>query len=310
MISKKEITKEIKDKALAMGFNACGIVPATPDKSHLNKFKSWLDNSNHANMQYLESSYSIRQNPDLLVDNAKSIIVLLSSYKYENNKTEIYKVARFANSKDYHIVLKEKMYDLLKFIKTLDNINGRCFVDSAPILERSYAYNSGLGFIGKNTCLINKGLGSFLFISSIIIDKELIYDNRPSENINYCRNCKLCIEACPTGALKPYEINCNLCLSYQTIENREKVPDFVKSKISNQFFGCDICQEVCPYNQDLKQVIMPELSEIELLSELNPNDFEEMSGNQFKQKFKQTALYRTGLRKLKENLNNIKAKKA
>jgi epoxyqueuosine reductase len=310
LLSTKEITHQIKEKALALGFNACGVVPAKSDTSHLQKFISWLNKSNHANMQYLESNINIRKNPDLLVDNAKSIIVLLSSYnKDKNDKTESYKIARYALSRDYHIVLKEKMNELLEYVETFGNISGRCFVDSAPILERSYAYNSGLGFIGKNTCLINKDLGSWVFISSLIIDAELFYENKPPANKSYCKNCNLCIQACPTGALKPYEINCNLCISYHTIENREKVPEFVKNKISNQFFGCDICQEVCPYNKDIEQVVMPELSEIELLSGLLPNELIGISQNQFKHNFKETALYRTGLRKLKENLTNINPKK-
>lgn len=306
---KEEITKNIKEKAISLGFNSCGIVPANTDSEHLNIFINWLKKSYNANLKYLENNVEIRANPKLLVENAKSVVVLLSSYNRQNSSISYNSIARYALSKDYHIVLKRKMYELLNYLKKNWDINGRCFVDSAPILERSYAYNAGLGFIGKNTCLINENLGSWVFISTLIVDKELCFDKQVKISNNNCISCNKCVEACPTGALKPYEIDCNLCISYHTIENRNIVPDNVKSKITNQFFGCDICQIVCPYNKNIKADVTTDLQEINLLKQLDISTFENMTNSMFKKEFKDTSLYRTGLKKLKENANNLKSKK-
>ena len=308
MPSITSLADQIIKKALEIGFDACSIVPAIPNEKHHKIFTNWISSAKHAEMSYLEKNNEIRWDQTKLVKNAKSIIVLLASYhhqKSENQQTA--QLAKYAKSIDYHQVLKTKMHTLLSYIKTLENINGRCFVDSAPLPERSYASMAGLGIIGKNTCLINEQLGSWFVIGEIIIDKEITHVLPQPKK--HCGNCTLCIEACPTGALSPYQINANLCISYQTIENKNDIPKLISDKITNQFFGCDICQNVCPFNKDPLQGKMLELKPLKSLLNFDTNSILQMSQTEFKEKYEHTALYRTGLKKLQENITHIKLKK-
>lgn len=308
MPSTTSLADQIISKALEIGFDACSIIPATPNEKHQQFFNDWISNANHAEMSYLERNNNTRWNPKKLVADAKSIIVLLASYHHSTSKKEQNaKIAKYARSNDYHRILKTKMHTLLSYIKTLKNINGRCFVDSAPVPERSYASMAGLGFIGKNTCLINKDLGSWFVIGEIIVDSEIIHI--VPQQKNNCGNCTLCIDACPTGALSPYQINSNLCISYHTIESKNDIPKQISDKITNQFFGCDICQIVCPYNKDVLTGKMQELKPLKSLLDIDVNSIKQIPQTEFKANFTQTALYRTGLNKLQENIKHLKLKK-
>lgn len=308
MPSKTTLADQIINKAAEIGFDACSIIPASSNEKHQHFFNDWISNGNHAEMSYLEKNNDIRWDPKKLVKNAKSIIVLIASYhpsKTENKQNA--KIAKYARSIDYHRILKTKMHSLLSYLNTLGNIKGRCFVDSAPLPERSYASMAGLGFIGKNTCLINENLGSWFVIGEIIIDSAIIHTvSQPKKD---CGNCTFCIDACPTGALSPYQINANLCISYHTIENKNSIPKQISDKITYQFFGCDICQDVCPYNKNPLTGKMQELKPLKSLLDFDTTTIEQISQTEFKATFNKTALYRTGLNKLQENIKHLKLKK-
>jgi len=261
----QNISQQIKNKAIELGFFACGITSANdlvPEQEHLEK---WLKKGFNADMKYMERNFEKRISPTKLHEGTKSIIVVLQNYFVELENTE-FKVSKYASGVDYHTIVKNKLYELLEFIKTINpEANGRCFVDSAPVLERTLAKNAGLGWIGKNNCLITKTQGSFFFIGEIFLNIELEID-KVFEN-NYCGTCTKCIDFCPTNALNIRELDARKCISYQTIENKNEIPTEIKSKTENWIFGCDICQDVCPWNKKSIQTTEIEfLKNIQLLN--------------------------------------------
>ena len=307
MSNTSSLTSKIINLAVSAGFDACGIVPARIDTTHKQYFKDWIGRGYNSEMNYLERNDSLRWNASELVPNAKSVIVLLASYhrRVTPSKKSL-KIAKYARSIDYHKAMKTQMCKMLDSMQEYDSITGRCFVDSAPVPERSFATRAGLGFIGKNTCLINETYGSWFFIGEIIIDKELEYNNETQES--QCSNCQLCIDACPTGALSGNGLNANKCISYHTIENKNKIPSEVSKSITNQFFGCDICQDVCPFNKDVLYGTLSSLNSLPLMLNLKAENVNALDNISFKKMFKHTPLYRTGIEKLKENLTYIKTK--
>ncbi len=238
----------IRTKAKELGFDDCGFTEAKALKDQELYFKKWLANNMHGSMQYMENHFEKRLDASKLVENAKTVIVLLKNYyprEKQNQDAPI--ISRYAYGEDYHFVLKDKLNDLFQYIKAeiYSELEGRCFVDSAPILERAYAVNAGLGWIGKHSNLIHKRLGSYVFISELVVNLSLPFAEKIKEA---CGGCTRCIDACPTGAIiSPKVVDSTKCISYLTIENRGEIPDTFKSVMENRMYGCDICQEACPW---------------------------------------------------------------
>lgn len=253
------IFQQIKDHALSIGFDACGICQAESiEEIESNHYQEWIDKGYQADMDYMARNIDKRCDPTLLVDNAKSIIsIALNYYPQEKQAETAPQFAYYAYGKDYHDTMKAKLQLLLDYIKTLiPNVNGRVFCDTAPVLERYWAAKAGLGFIGKNTLLIIPKRGSYFFLGEIIIDSELSYD-KPL-NLS-CGKCTRCLSACPTSAIeKPHLLNAKKCISYQTIENKGEIDRNVVPLLNKRMYGCDICQQICPWNRYAKAHSTPE----------------------------------------------------
>lgn len=296
----------VKGLAMSVGFDKCGISHAEVKDSHISFFKNWLKLEYHAEMDYMVNNKDLRKYPSKLLKNAKSVISVILNYNTnENLKNQRYNVSKYALVNDYHAVMRSKLEELLTAIKNkTPKINARIFIDTAPVLERYFAMSSGLGFIGRNTCLINPDFGSWVFIGEIITDVEPDFYDSP---IHFdCGECQLCVKACPCGALSKYGLNANKCISYHTIENKNNTPDMVAEKITNQVFGCDICQNVCPHNKiiDLPHSQLPSISA--KLDKLNPEELNNLSNREFNRRFENTSLLRAGRKKIIENFSHLK----
>ncbi len=247
----KYLSDQIKTRAKELGFYTCGISKASFLPEDAQRLTKWLQDGKQAEMKYMENHFEKRTDPRKLVEGAKSVISVLFNYYPEKQLHEQnnYKISKYAYGTDYHFVLKKKLKDLIAFLnKEVLDLNARAFVDSAPVLDRAWAARSGLGWIGKNTCLITKEQGSYFFIGEIITDLELDYDKKIVPN--HCGGCTRCIDACPTNALEPYSLDSNKCISNWTIEYKgEKIPEKFNGKFHDWIFGCDICQDVCPWNR-------------------------------------------------------------
>jgi epoxyqueuosine reductase len=291
-----------------MGFDACGIAKAEDLENEKQTFQKWLGNQYHAEMKWLENNLENRFSPSLLVQNAKSIIVVLKNYFTDNYpfKNSSYKISRYALGNDYHSVLKKQLSTLLKEIQQrFPEIDGRCFVDSAPVYEKTWAHRAGLGWIGKNSLLINRHFGSWTFIGEIFVSTELAYDE-PLKN--YCGSCRKCIDSCPTGAIVDCGvIDANRCIAYHTIENKGTIPENIKKKLNGWIFGCDICQEVCIWN---KRAIAHNENEFlpgkELLS-LTDDQFSTLTEEKFNDIFSHSAVKRTKYQGFMRNIKDNEA---
>lgn len=298
----------IKQKAQELGFDFCGIAEALPLYDEAKKLEKWLSQKMHGSMHYMENYFDIRINPQNLFPGAKSVITLLKNYypavKQPNHLPQ---VSKYAYGKDYHEVIRAQLKELLQQMQTqIGNINGRGFVDSAPVLERAWAVRSGLGWIGKNGNLINKKAGSFFFIATLIVDIPLVYDI--GFNKDYCGTCTKCIDACPTQAILPNKvINGSKCISYFTIELKEMlIPNQYKQQFENWAFGCDTCQDVCPWNrfsQPHKESAFEPLQEI---FSFNFEDWENLSEEAFKKIFKYSPIKRTKHKGIQRNIRFLK----
>lgn len=298
-------TNLIKNEANRLGFDWVGISKAERLDDAAEKMEVWLKNGNHGKMQYLENHFEKRMDPRKLVDGAKSIISL--SYNYftheKQSDTDAPKISSYAYGKDYHDVIKEKLKMLIDFIQNeIGEVSGRGFVDSAPVMEREWAKRSGLGWLGKNTLLIHPKKGSFFFLAELIIDLELDYDQSMKD---FCGTCSRCIDACPTEAIHEngYLLDASKCISYLTIELKDELPQDYKNKMGNWMFGCDICQDVCPWNRFSKPHQEPNfLPHPDLLSMTN-REWHEITDDVFKKLFIGSAVQRTKFKGLKRNLN-------
>ena len=299
-------TREIKQKALELGFSAIGISKAECLEKESKQLKEWINKRFHGEMQYMENHFEKRVDPRKLVEGAKSVIsVLYNYYPKEQQKKDTYQISKYAYGRDYHYVLKEKLHRLYDFINNeIHETNGRAFVDSAPVMDKVWAARSGLGWIGKNTNLISKELGSFVFIGELILDLELNDSNLPIKD--YCGNCTKCIEACPTGALKPYQLDARKCISYLTIEKKGELPPEFKGKWNDWIFGCDICQDVCPWNSKARPHNNPQFKLTEKFQYLKKEDWEKLDKTRFKKIFKNSPVQRTRFEGLKRNLEFLK----
>ncbi len=297
-------TDFIKNKAIDLGFISCGISKSGFLQDEIRRFENWLKNNYHGKMSYMERNFDKRLDTTKLVEGSKSVISLLYNYypSKKLNDQNNFKISKYAYGKDYHFIIKNKLKTLLNEMRNeIGDIDGRVFVDSAPILERAWAKKSGLGWIGKNTNLISKKTGSFFFIAEIIVDLELNYDN---ETKDYCGSCTSCLDACPTDALyEPYKIDASKCISYFTIELKEQFPKELKNDFNDWIFGCDICQDVCPWNKFSKPNNEPLLKPHEDINEYTKKDWIEMTDEVFKVVFKESPLKRAKYKGLKRNIN-------
>ncbi len=300
-----DIPDFIKSKATQLGFLDCGIVKAgllSEDEQH---FSSWINKSFHGEMGYMARNMDLRLKPGLLVENAKSIIVVLQNYYPNKTQTDPNApvLSKYAYGVDYHFVMKAKLKQLLEFIQQeISPCNGRVFVDSAPVLERAWARKAGLGWVGKNSNLISVEQGSFFFIGELIVDLELPETNKP-EMRDHCGTCTKCIDACPTKAIvKDRVVDARKCISYQTIELKGELDSSLSGKFENRVFGCDICQDVCPWNLKSKPHNEPSFHPYPKLMELAAEEWHQMDKGLFSEIFKKSAVKRAKFEGLKRNL--------
>ena len=301
--NKQKHTELIKAEAKRLGFLSCGISRAEFLEEEAPRLERWLKEGMQGEMQYMENHFDKRLNPGLLVDGAKSVISVLLNYYPEKTQEEgTYKISRYAYGQDYHHVMKTKLRQLLEYIKeTVGEVNGRAFVDSAPVLDKAWAAKSGLGWIGKNSNLLTQQVGSYYFIGELIIDLELEYDNPATD---HCGSCTACLDACPTQAiLEPYVVDGSKCISYFTIELKNEIPNEVKGQFDDWIFGCDVCQEVCPWNRFSKPHQEPLFQPHPELLSMAKKDWEEITEDVFRKVFKKSAVKRTKYSGLKRNIS-------
>ena len=295
----------IKTEAKNLGFFSCGISKAEFLEDEAPRLEKWLKEEKHGKMSYMENHFDKRLDPRLLVPDAKSVISLLLNYFTETEQSNnAPKISKYAYGTDYHYVIKDKLKKLFLAINNkIGEINGRVFVDSAPVMEKSWAVRSGLGWQGKNTNLISKEAGSFFFIAELIVDLELEYDTPVTD---HCGSCTACIDACPTEALTPYQIDASKCISYLTIELKDQIPKAFQNKMDDWVFGCDICQDVCPWNRFSKQHNEPLFNPKPEIIKHTHKDWEEMTKDTFNIIFKNSAIKRTRFEGLKRNISFLK----
>ncbi len=303
-------TQLIKTQCKNLGFDFCGISKAGFLDEEAPRLENWLNQNMHGQMNYMANNFDKRLDPTLLVDGAKSVISLLLNYYPEKEIQEEnnFKISKYAYGEDYHVVIKEKLKKLFSFIQNeIGEVNGRIFVDSAPVMDKAWAKKSGLGWVGKNSNLINKQSGSFFFIAELIIDLELEYDSPIKD---YCGTCTRCIDACPTDAIvEPYVVDGSKCISYFTIELKEQIPKEMNGKWNDWIFGCDICQDVCPWNSFSKPHQTEQFLPNNELKKINKKDWEEITEEIFKSVFKDSAIKRTKLEGLKRNIKFLNTEK-
>lgn len=305
---KQRHSQQIKAKATELGFDACGIAAATFLESEAPKLEKWLAKNKHGQMHYMANHFDKRLDPRLLVDGAKSVISVLLNYfpdKRLPEQSDDLKLSKYAYGTDYHFVLKEKLKSLVTYIQEeIGEINGRVFTDSAPVMDKVWAARSGLGWIGKHSNLLNRDIGSFFFIGEIICDLELTPDHAIKD---YCGTCTRCIDACPTDAIvEPYVVDGSKCISYFTIELKEAIPEEVKGKFQNWIFGCDICQDVCPWNSFARPHQTPAFELLPALENFTNKDWQEITEEIFQELFRSSALKRTKYEGLKRNIEFVK----
>nr|MCU0355681.1 tRNA epoxyqueuosine(34) reductase QueG [Cytophagales bacterium] len=264
----------------------------------------WLNQNMHGQMAYMANHFDKRLDPRLLVDGAKSVVSVLYNYFPEKElftNPEDLKISKYAYGRDYHFVLKDKLKDLIGFIREeIGEVNGRAFVDSAPVMDKAWASKSGLGWVGKHTNLLNRDMGSFFFIGELILDLELEPDGPVKD---YCGTCTRCMDACPTGAIPaPYVVDGSRCISYFTIELKEQIPADVQGKFENWIFGCDICQDVCPWNRFSRPHREPQFQPNPALADMKPADWQEITEEVFRAIFRESPVQRTKLAGLKRNI--------
>lgn len=308
MLSKQEYSQMIKQEALRLGFMSCGIAKADFLEKEAPRLEQWLKKNHHGEMGYMENHFDKRLDPRLLVENAKSVVSLTLNYYSEQKQLDptAPKISKYAYGTDYHTVIKEKLQELLAYIREhIGEVDGRCFVDSAPVMDKAWAEKAGLGWRGKNTNLISKQAGSFFFLAELIIDLDLAYDNPfPTD---HCGSCTRCIDACPTDAIvAPYVVDGSRCISYLTIELKNEIPTEFKGKMDNWMFGCDVCQDVCPWNRFSTTHQEQQFEPKENLLGLKKSDWTDLTEDVFRKVFKNSAVKRTKFNGLKRNIDFLR----
>lgn len=297
---------KIKLIAKDLGFSFCGIAKAEFLKDEAPRLEEWLRRGYQGKMSYLENHFDKRLDPTLLVPGARSVVSLVYNYfpSHDLAKPNELKVAKYAYGEDYHFVVKDKLKTFIERIREeIGDVAGRAFVDSAPVMERAWAVRSGLGWIGKNSLLLNRDMGSFFFLAELILDLELVAD-APTKD--YCGTCTACMDACPTDAIpQPYVVDGSKCISYFTIELKEEIPASVKGKFENWIFGCDICQDVCPWNRFSKSHQEPTFSPPAELETMSRQEWTELTETVFQKVFRKSAVKRTGFEGLQRNIRFV-----
>lgn len=304
--SKERYTQLIKAESQRLGFLSCGISKAGFLEQEAPRFEDWLSKGSHGEMKFMEEHFDKRLDPRLLVDDAKSVVsFLINYYPSESQNKESYKISKYAYGKDYHNVIKKKLIRLLKVLRVeIGEISGRAFIDIAPIMDKAWATKSGLGWMGKSSNLITQQVGSFYFIAELIIDLELEYDTPITD---HCGTCTACIDACPTQAIiEPYKVDGSKCISYFTIELKNNLPQEAKGKMDDWMFGCDICQDVCPWNRFSKPHNEPLFNPNQELLSFSKKDWEEITEDTFEKVFKGSPIKRTQYKGLMRNINFLK----
>lgn len=297
-------THIIKEKAYELGFSFVGVSKARELTEEARRLEQWLNQEMHGQMHYMANHFDKRIDPRKLVDGARSVVTLLYNYHSTQQQEDptAPKISQYAYGKDYHHIIKQKLRDLMAYIETeIGAVSGRCFVDSAPVLERDWAKHSGVGWIGKNTLLITRKQGSYFFLAELIIDLELDADGPIKD---YCGRCTRCIDACPTDAISPegYWVDGSKCISYFTIELKDELPQEMKGKFDNWMFGCDVCQQVCPWNRFAQQHQEPAFEPHPDLLTMTKKDWEEITEDVFRKVFKKSAVKRTKFAGLTRNI--------
>lgn len=303
-------TQLVKSVATQLGFSYCGIAKAEFLAEEAPRFEAWLKRNYQGKMSYLENHFDKRLDPRLLVPGAKSIVSLIYNYYPEKDLAKqiegTLKISKYAYGEDYHRVIKDKLKLFIEQLeKEVGKVEGRAFVDSVPVHERAWAKKAGLGWIGKNSLLLNKNMGSFFFLAELIVDLELEYDGPVKD---YCGTCTACMDACPTEAIpEPYVVDGSKCISYFTIELKEEIPTEVKGKFDNWIFGCDICQDVCPWNSFSKPHQEPRFHPHPQLENMSSKEWEELTEDVFQNLFRNSAIKRTRYEGLKRNIRFIQS---
>lgn len=304
---KRKHTDFIKKKATELGFQKCGIAKAKQLEQDARHLEDWLNSNQQGEMGYMENYFDKRIDPRILVPGAKSVVSLLLNYYPEekcNEEKEDFKISKYAYGKDYHFVIKEKLKLFMRAIhEEIGAVDGRVFVDSAPVLDKAWARESGIGWMGKHTNVINREMGSFFFIAELILDLDLFYDHPIKD---YCGTCTACIDACPTDAIvEPYKVDGSKCISYFTIELKNAIPDDVRGKFDNWIFGCDICQDVCPWNKFSSSHNEPLFNPSPELFNMSNADWEDITDEVFNVLFQKSAVKRTKIQGLKRNIEFV-----
>ncbi|MBW4889305.1 tRNA epoxyqueuosine(34) reductase QueG [Mucilaginibacter sp. HMF5004] len=305
MLNTAKYSQQIKAWAKELGFQSCGIARAGFLESEAPRLENWLKNGHHGEMSYMENYFDKRLDPRLLVDGARSVISLSLNYYTGEQQLDASapKISKYAYGNDYHHVIKDKLKQLQQLITdNIGEVNGRAFVDSAPVLDKAWAKKAGLGWIGKNSNLISKSTGSFFFLAELIVDLELEYDIAPTAD--HCGTCTKCIDACPTQAIVgPYVVDGSKCISYLTIELKNEIPASFKDKMDDWMFGCDICQDVCPWNRFSVTHTEPAFNPHPDLLGMTKQDWHEITEDVFKKVFKGSAVKRAKFEGLKRNIH-------
>ncbi|WP_159304431.1 tRNA epoxyqueuosine(34) reductase QueG [Maribacter litoralis] len=303
---KSKWTNSIKTEAQRLGFLSCGISKADFLEEEAPRLEKWLNKNMHGEMGYMENHFDKRLDPRKLVEGSKSVVsLLLNYYPEETQREDAYKISKYAYGQDYHHIIKNKLRQLHEFItEEIGEVNGRAFVDSAPVLDKAWAAKSGLGWIGKNSNLLTQQVGSFYFIAELIVDIELEYDHAVTD---HCGTCTACLDACPTQAIvEPYVVDGSKCISYFTIELKNELPNEMKGSFDDWMFGCDVCQDVCPWNRFSKSHNEPLFNPHPELLSMSKNDWEEITLEVFQKVFKKSAVKRTKFSGLTRNIEFLK----
>ncbi|MBL4663843.1 MAG: tRNA epoxyqueuosine(34) reductase QueG [Flavobacteriaceae bacterium] len=305
-MSKHRHTNLIKTEAKRLGFLSCGISKAEFLEEEAPRLEAWLNKNRHGEMGYMGNHFDKRLDPTKLVSGSKSVISLLLNYYPKETQNEgSYKISKYAYGTDYHFVIKDKLKFLLQFIQSeIGDIHGRAFVDSAPVLDKAWAAKSGLGWIGKHSNLLTKSVGSFYFIAELIVDLDLEYDTPVTD---HCGSCTACMDACPTQAIvAPYIVDGSKCISYFTIELKDELPSSMSGQFDDWMFGCDVCQDVCPWNRFSKSHKEPLFDSNPSLLSMSKKEWEEITQEVFQELFRKSAVKRTKFKGLQRNINFLK----
>ena len=299
----------IKAEASRLGFISCGISKAEFLEEEAPRLEKWLKDGMQGEMSYMENHFDKRLDPTLLVPGARSVISLLYNYyPSETQRSDTYKISKYAYGKDYHFVIKDKLKSLYNFIlEEIGEVEGRVFVDSAPVMDKVWAARSGIGWIGKHSNLLTQQLGSFYFIAELILDLELAYDHPVTD---HCGDCRACIDACPTQAIvEPYVVDGSKCISYFTIELKNEIPTAHLGKFDDWIFGCDVCQDVCPWNRFSKPHAEPLFNPRPEILNMEKSEWEEITADVFQDIFRKSAVKRTKFEGLKRNIKYVASTK-